>query len=760
MSAQGGGTNEEKPPLELVFSVEGGFFGEPVELRLYSPGAVIYYTLDGSHPSNRAPVYNRPILIRSSTVVRAMAVKDKERSQVVGHTYFINEPETDFPVVSIGVAPQLLFDPKRGLFMQGGNVVDTLWQKPGANFWSRREVGCNVEIFETDKSCVYNSMTGFRLFGGMSRLFPQKSIALAARNRYGQKRFRHRIFGKDGPKDPKFLVLRNAGSDFGKAHFRDALMTGLLDGWDIDKQACRPALVYINGTFWGIYHIREKVNRYFIADHNEVDKDSIDLLEHRLTLKRGDRNHYLKLVRFMETRDLSIPANYAYVQTLMEVDNFMDYQIAQIFFDNQDAGGNIKFWRPRTASGRWRWILYDTDWGFGLQDDRAYRNNSLAFHTEPNGPSWPNPPWSTLFLRKLLENPEFEREFVNRFADYLNTNFEASHVEQRVEDWYQKLLPEMPRHLKRWNLSRRKWERQVNVVRAFARERTTYMRLHLMERFNTGGVRNLAVSVAGGGTVFINNRVEIREKHDFEGKYFENIPVEIKAVPDYGYRFVGWEGLDLGNEVREVNLRLTDKEYRVKAVFEKYVHPLVGKVMINEISANNKKSGDWIELFNYSEKKVALDGWILTDRNRNEFTLPNVSMDPNDYLVICQDSAKFMREFPQAYNFIGGLNFGINKRREALALFSRLGASVDSVYYEVPPTDSVFTFSLLLPHLDNSDPENWELRPGPGSPNAPNPYYVESRIRLQQEYWMQIGLAAGVFMLSLLLLALRRRGVL
>ena len=302
--------------------------------------------------------------------------------------------------------------------MQGSNAIDTLWKKPGANFWSKKEVACNIEIFEPTGECVYRNLSGFRLFGGMSRLFPQKSMAIVARNRYGQNRIKHKIFGKGEPDKFKFLVLRNSGSDFGKSHFRDALMTSLVDHWDIEKQAYRPSHVYINGTYWGIYNIREKINRYFIESHSEIDKDSIDLIEHRMSLKKGSRLHYLKMLDFLENNDLSDPVNYAYIKTQMDVQNFMDHQIAQIYFDNRDAGGNIKFWRPQTEDGRWRWILYDTDWGFGLHNNLAYKVNSLKFHTTPDGPNWPNPPWSTFILRKLLENPSFRIAFVNRFAEY------------------------------------------------------------------------------------------------------------------------------------------------------------------------------------------------------------------------------------------------------------------------------------------------------------------------------------------------------
>lgn len=749
---------EENQPLELYFSIEGGFYEAPVELKLFAPEAKIYYTLDGSKPTSRSTVYRRPISINSTTIVRAVAKSGSQRSAYLGHTYFIDEPPSNFPTVSIGISPYLLFDPQRGLFMQGSNAVDTLWKKPGANFWSKKEVACNIEIFETDGQCVYRNLSGFRLFGGMSRLFPQKSMAIVARNRYGQNRIRHKVFGKGEEDKFKFLVLRNSGSDFGKSHFRDGLMTSLVDHWDLEKQAYRPSHVYINGTYWGIYNIREKINRYFVASHSEVDKDSLDLIEHQMSLKRGSRLHYLKMLDFLENHDLSDPVNYTYIQTQMDVQNFMDYQIAQIYFDNRDAGGNIRFWRPQTDDGRWRWILYDTDWGFGLHNDLAYKYNSLAFHTKPDGPNWPNPPWSTFILRKLLENPSFRAAFVNRFADHLNTSFHPFTVEEKIEELYQQLLPEIPRHIDRWNLSYNRWETQVQKMHKFGRERGNYVRMHLMEYFNTGGMRTVELNATEGGAIIVNNHYQVRNE-DFKGRYFENMPISIKAVADYGYRFSHWEGIDVFDNSREINFSLTENRYQIRAVFERFTHPMIGKVMINEISPNNKKSSDWIEIFNYSKNRVSLTEWTLTD-SKNEFKLPAVTLDPNDYLVICQDSAKFAKAFPEAYNFIGGMPFGLNKRKEKLGLYSILGAVVDSVQYDLPPTDSTFTLSLLLPYLDNADLENWEMRLGIGSPNDANPYYVESSIRMRQEQWMQMGVAAGVVLICIMLLVLRRRGAL
>lgn len=761
MAQRPGVSPEAPPPLELIFSLDGGFYPDAVSVEVTSPGAEVFYTADGSLPTRNATSFRRAVRIDKTTILRVIAFHpDGRQSPVVSQTYLIGEPPTRFDVVSIGITPDFLFNPQQGLFMLGSNVIDTLWKKPGANFWSRRELPANVEIYEPDGRCVYRSMSGFRLFGGMSRLFPQKSIALVARNMYGEKRIKHKIFGKDGADKFKFLVLRNSGSDFGKTQFRDALMSEMVDGWDIDKQDYRPAHVYINGKYWGIYNIREKVNRFFIESHNEgVDADSIDLIEHRFTRKRGSAQHYFRLLKYLEEHDLSDPANYAYVNTQMDVENFMDYEAAQIYFDNQDAGGNIKYWRPQTPDGRWRWILYDTDWGFGLHSRYAYRNNSLAFHTEPNGPAWPNPPWSTFLLRKLLENADFRRAFVNRFADRLNTCFSEEQSVALVDSFYQAYLPEIPRHLERWNLSRSNWEDEVSIVRTFARERPAYMRMHLMERFHTGPQHRFVVSTNEGGRLLINDNISV-SNDSLEVTYFERYPIKLRVVAHHGYRFSHWEGIDADETLRELTLAPNRGIRQIRAVFERFTHPLEGKLVINEICPKNGKAGDWIELFNASNNRVPLKDWTLGDLKRNEYRFPEVYIAPNDYLVISRDSARFVQAYPKAYNVIGGLPFGLNKRRESLGLYSILGAMVDSIAYEVPPLDTAFTLNLLLPYLDNSEADNWEVRLGDGSPNAANPYYVESRVRVAQEQWVQMGIAAGVLLLGLILLALRHRGVL
>ncbi len=747
----------EQGPWTVEAIPEGGFFAQVVEVALLAPEGVIYYTLDGRDPRSRAAKrYTGPIRLRRTTVVRACVRRGGRWGPIVSHTYFVDEPASTLPVVSLAIEPEVLFHPVYGLFVEGPKAVDTLWRKPGANFWSRKEVPVSVELYETDGRCVYRSLSGMRLFGGLSRLFPQKSIAIVARKRYGARRIAHPVFGKRGPRKFKYLVLRNSGSDWGKAWLRDALTASLVADWDLDHQAERLAIAYINGRYWGLYHLREKVNRYFIASHHEVDKDSIDLLEHRGYLKRGSRMHYLRLLDYLQHHDLSDEQAFAWVATQMDVDNFADYQIVQIFCDNRDAGGNIKYWRPQRPDGRWRWILYDTDWGYGLHDSLAWQFNSLAFHTEAHGPRWPNPPWSTFILRKLLEHEGFRQRFIRRFADRLNTTFRAERVLAKIDSLYRAMLPEMARHLKRWRCSRQQWQREVEVVRTFARNRPAHMWQHLQEHFGLPDPILIRIASSPGGSIRVNGLIEVVAGTPFEGRYFPGIPLQLEAEPALGFRFAGWEGLNTDERI----LHLTPEALPagvLHARFEPYQHPLVGRLVFNEVCPYDPDTGDWLELYNATDRTLWLDGWVLTDRT-HRLVLPHVGVPAGGYLVLARDSAKVVRRHPYAYNVSDALTFGLNKRRERLGLFAPDGSLVSQTSWDILPMDTAFTLSLTLPWLDASQPDNWELRPGHGTPCGANEYYLETQISSRRRLWAQLGGAAGVLALAVLLLVLRIRG--
>lgn len=750
--------SEETHRVDVEFSHHAGNFDEPILLELSTPGGRIHFTTDGSTPTRRSPKYKGPISIEKTTMVRAAAYRGSRKSKMEAQTYFINEPHVKIPVVSIGINPAILFDEQTGLYLQGPNAIDSLWRKDGANFWSKDEYRCHVEIYEDDGKREFSSGAGFRLFGGVSRLFEQKSIAIVARDRYGKKRIKHDIFGKKGEKNFKYLVLRNSGSDWGKTHFRDAMITSLVEDWGLDNQDYRPAHVYLNGEYWGLYNIREKINRHFLADHHDIDKDSIDLLEHKYTVKRGGRQHYLKMLRFMGKNDMSKNENYEQVKSMMDVQNFMDYQIAQIFIDNRDAGGNIKFWKPQTPTGKWKWILYDTDWGFGLHYPEGYAFNSLDFFTEPDGPDWPNPPWSTFIIRRLLQNKDFEKEFVRRFLDRMNTTFKEENVLAKIDEFEKQYAPEMHMEQKRWEIPEWHWDMHIDIVKTFAERRPTHIRKFLREKFGLGLESTVNIKPSEGGRILFNDLITINKK-EFTGEYFEGMTVNLKAIPKYGWRFSHWEGNYQGEKVNSkqvnFNARISKGYFTIQPIFEQYIHPLAGKIIINEISPRDKDAGDWVELFNKTDSVVDLSNWIFTD-NKHSFSLPKVEIPANGHLVICEDEKMFSKTYPGVREYIGDLGFGLNKRGEKLALYDLHGASVDSVKYEVDPIDTVFTMALILPTLDNGDPENWEMLYGQGSPEAMNPQFLQSSIRSAQSHWVRIGVGIGLALCIFFFFAIRK----
>ncbi len=743
------------PSARHFFDVEpkGGFYEEKVVVRIEAPDSVkVFYTTNGQMPSARQKSYSNPFRLSNTTVVRVLAVFPDKTRRYRAYTYFIKEPSSTIPVLSLALPPNILFDPNKGIYVEGANSTGEKDFGDGSNYWTKKEVPVHFEFFETDSTEVFNGLVGLRIFGGISRTFPQKSFALVARKKYGKKWIKHRVFGKKGLPKFKYLVLRNSGSDWGCSHLRDGFMTTLVEDWHITKQDYRPAHLYLNGKYWGIYNIREKVNRTFLAQHFDVDKNDLDLLEHRMSLKKGSTKGYKRFINYIKSHDLSKDKYYHSVEKMMDIDNFMDLHIAQIYFNNTDAGGNIKFWRPHLAEAKWKWVLYDTDWGFGLVNRKDYRNNALKDFTEKSDKEWPHPEWSTLILRKLLENKKFERKFINRFLDRLNTDLQPVKVKKLLGQMAKVIHPEMPRQFDRWHLSKRKWKSELSKMKYFAERRPHYLMKHLKRKFNVNDLVEVNIYASKGGKVILNEELKIKD--EFTGMYFAEVPISIKAVSKNGFRFVGWEGL----ETKKKTISISPSALaHVEAKFEPYVHPLAEKIVINEISANNFKSGDWIELLNTSKGSINLKGLILRDK-KHEFILPDVTVEGEGFIVICEDTMTFRKVHPDVMNLVGSIGFGFNKHKETISLYSADYAVIDEVKYQVPPADDFQTMALLSPNLDNNQMENWEILDGNGTPEAMNPYYVLSKIQTIRTFYTKLALMVGVVLILGLALYVKHGG--
>jgi hypothetical protein len=594
----------------------------PITDRTSEPNVVS--RMRSTFATEESPYYYPSHSIYKGTVIRAKAVKDGAiDSPTTTHTYFVTSQgrsRYSLPVVSIAVQRNFLFDYDDGIYVPGRVWDETNpWRFDGgaAANYNRRgiewERPASIEIYEPDSEhAALRQNLGIRLHGGWSRAEPMKSLRLYARSVYGEGRFNHRIFPDLPYTEYNRLMMRNSGNDWPLTMFRDALMQRLVAHMNFDVQAYRPAVVFINGEYWGIHNFRERYDRHYLARVYGVDPDRVDILDGNASVKEGSNQHYIETIDYIDEHRLIENEHYEYIKTRIDVENFMDYQIAQIFLGNTDwPGNNMDYWRyqadgyqpdaPYGHDGRWRWLMYDTDFGFHLYSTPVH-HNTLAFATEPNGPDWPNPSWSTFLLRRFLENQTFRNDFISRFADQLNTAFRPSRIQPIIDEMESYLEDEMAEHIDRWNRpgSMNSWRGEVNRLRNYAADRGTIMRNHLVSFFDLSVPVNLTVDVntPSGGRVYVNT-IEIspstpgigQNPFPWTGIYFRILPVTVKAKPHRGYRFSHWEGTDGDSLSPSIALSLTGPT-TVKAVFvESEIFPVAhalknGRYLFEEWSAD------------------------------------------------------------------------------------------------------------------------------------------------------------------------------
>ncbi len=220
----------------------------------------------------------------------------------------------------------------------------------GANFWQDWERKAHMELYDKQGDKKIDQDIGIKIFGAYSRAFPQKSLALFARKEYGKGSFDYNVF-KDKPIE-KFesLVLRNAGNDWGQAMMRDGLTSTLIRDMDIDRQAFQPAVVYINGEYWGILNIREKVNANFLAENHYVNPENVNILEFNGSIVEGNNTGYMDLVSYLENNTLENSQKYSQVSRKIDINNYIQYQLTQIYINNKDwPGNNMKYWNTNES---------------------------------------------------------------------------------------------------------------------------------------------------------------------------------------------------------------------------------------------------------------------------------------------------------------------------------------------------------------------------------------------------------------------------
>lgn len=690
--------------LEINFSSKGGIYSNPIELTLSTDSiSDIYYTIDGSYPNRFSKHYEGTINLEDISIIRAIAYSNGKKSIVYTHSYFLDR-EYSLPIVSIVSNPSNFWDYGTGIYVKGC-CADSTMPYNGANFWKSWEKPCHVELLFNDGTTGFSQDAGMSIFGGYSRMLPQKSIAIIARKKYGKNRFKYPIFSERKNKKYKSFIVRNSGGDFRKTQFRDAYMTQLVKPTGIEIQAYEPAIVFINGEYFGIQNIREKISEHYLADNFGVDKDNVDILRHNGVKRHGYSKGYKALLKYLRTFDLIEDTNVDSLSKFMDIENFISYNIAEVYSGNGDAGGNIRYFKERTKKSKWRWIFYDLDMGLSNPKKDAYKDNTLADFTLKSNEIWPNPSWSTFIIRSLLANKKLEYRYINTFCDYLNTIFKSDSALGLFDQMAKRIETEIPFHQKRWKLTTKHWNQNLNVVRKFINERPNYLFQHIKERFNLEDSILVKVILPDSNICkFELNTLNLNS--NFSGLYFAGVPISVKVNPKHDYAFKGWKG----RKETDINIEITsDKDIVLEPIFElKELSNYKDKIILNEISFSqieSDSSDDWIELYNRSESKIDLTGWRMTKSSfKKGYKLAEKTIEAHSFIVLSR------KEIVKGQ--FNDLDFGISKEGEYLKLYDAEGFVVDDLvisdrFFNI---DSTFTYARVHPDSIGVEPDFWTIQ--------------------------------------------------
>lgn len=461
-----------------AFSVEGGWYAEPIDVVLSAPKGIIYYTLDGSEPDENSIVFSGSIHVADrspeenvyagignisltngyvpssnvdkATVIKAIAVVNGKKSPLSSQTYFVGLDGyggyDDVALMEITVNPDDLYDYYDGIY-QIGNVYDRYVAKFNTDLLDRSfhydhtnyakegrgwERTAKIEYLDSYHKRVFEQNIGIRVHGGWSTSYNQKGFNLYARSEYdGNDSFLYNFFGQSFNK----IMLRAGGfRDSYATKMRDVFTQSLVEDRNVGIQRFEPCNVFINGEYWGLYNLQETIGTSYVSAYYGVAEDNVLIMKNNETnTVPEDAILYNEIVNFAANNDLAIEENYRYIEERIDIQSYIDYFCFEIYIGNSDSvANNFARWRSLNfgdgeyEDGRWRWLLYDTDDSAGMHSGLSAVDTdtfiSGHFTTNPLGEN------GDVLFSALMQNKEFKKRFVLTFMDMANYNFEYSKV--------------------------------------------------------------------------------------------------------------------------------------------------------------------------------------------------------------------------------------------------------------------------------------------------------------------------------------------
>jgi hypothetical protein len=407
---------------------------------------------------------------------------------VYTNSYFIEELgliRTNLPVVSITANYNDLFDYNNGIFVPGVNFKSDSSEWTG-NYYQRGEQWerpSNVEIFNNDGYYIFNNGVGLRTHGGNSRRMPQKGMKIYARGEYGTKEIISGIFPNYQINEFESLVLKPFSASWSGYGAEDYLASLLAQNMNFDHLQTTPAVVYLNGEYWGIYYIQERPDEEYVENLYGLSEDDFVVVENWTGVTSlGISNEFLDLYNYVSINGLESSSNYYEFCKRVDINGLVDYYLFELFIANFDwSANNMKCWLNR-ETGKWNWIFFDADAAFDNSDF-----NSFDHAIDVSDDYWPNNEISTLFFRELSKNKKFSQAFINRLFNLLYTEFSFDNVETIIDKIFIEISPNVEMQINRFKFPETVdiWAEICIDRRMFLLERPCVFVEHVEKYFNS-----------------------------------------------------------------------------------------------------------------------------------------------------------------------------------------------------------------------------------------------------------------------------------
>ena len=577
-----GSTNNSSTPYERyteapLMSEVAGFYSGAITLTISSNETIaqIHYTTDGSEPTSSSAVYASPLAISSTTVVKVRSISsdpDILPGLINFGTYFIN---ASHQLVVVSVATDSI-----EYLLNGDKSII-----PVGSFEYFNEFGIR-------SSTAYGE---FNSHGQDSWVHDQRSIDFISRDEMGySKVIKEKLFALSDRKKFQRIILRAAGDDNypgidSSAHLRDMFVQTIAKkgNLNLDVRTAARCVMYVNGEYWGIYSLREKVDDPDYMKH--YYDQSRHYIEFIMTwgwtwIEFGDSSSVMQnwsnLYDYIVNNDMSKTANYEYVTSQYDVTSLTDYILVNSYVVCSDwLNYNVGWWRGRNPAGghkKWGYILWDEDATFG----HYYNYTGIPEQTpyvDPCYPEaldtwWSDPEGHITILNTLRDNPDFDQYYVSRYIDLMNTTFSCDSMLSLLDSLVALIDPEMQTHLNRWGGTYSKWQSNVKLLEDFITERCDVMSAGLKNCYSLTGPYDVVLNVepAGAGKIGLNSLTV--DQFPWKGSYYGGVEIKLSGIEsDQNFVFDHWvvktHTIVPGDSVKDITLDITSGD-SIVAVFK------------------------------------------------------------------------------------------------------------------------------------------------------------------------------------------------